>query len=203
MLIDFWFLLKDIRRAEQRRISRSRSLKGIDDFCGTCERIESYCIAQMMIEIETRKHMRSVDTTEEERNRLFMKSGGDVLPSRFPCCPMCKHGYVDQPPINKIIERNNKIAMDNYIAVQQHLQDYKDDKRNDAPKDAKGKEIKKLSAPTTKEKLIRCHCMQFHYSTDKHQNVASKCPIDCTNPTTGKRYGKGKCYSNERWEPSM
>jgi hypothetical protein len=117
MLIDFWFLLKDIRRAEQRRISRSRSLKGIDDFCGTCERIESYCIAQMMIEIETRKHMRSVDTTEEERNRLFMKSGGDVLPSRFPCCPMCKHGYVDQPPINKIIERNNKIAMDNYIAI--------------------------------------------------------------------------------------
>jgi hypothetical protein len=46
------------------------------------------------------------------------------------------------------------------------------------------KKLKKLSAPTTKEKLIRCHCIQFYYLTDKHQNVASKCPIDCINPTT-------------------
>ena len=100
LLVDCWFIFKDILDGYRSSISRTLSFN-LRDYVGHMQRIKGLVREELRKEGEKRKVFKIISVSFDEKNRMYLKGGVLVPPPcKYPGCENCGHGYIDYPPYN-------------------------------------------------------------------------------------------------------
>ena len=138
-----------------------------------------------------KKALKSVSVSKEEKDQLFKQGGGFLSRNKkLHNCPKCVHGYVDEPPSNKIALKKNAEETAVWKKQRKKLEDFEMGASNDFPTDKNGRQLLQIVAPKLVPLLGHCHCVQLHVS---FTNPILNCPVNGEDPKTKVQHPRGEC----------
>ena len=188
-MLNIWEVFKEISSLVNE--SSSTRSSSFADFISIMRRYER--LASEAVEQNKRRFRawRSDPMPAGENERCYLEGEGFALDRlQYPCCPNknCGHTFIDQPPGNKKVMEDAKVAMETYMDTCRAFTLWKKKQGPQPVCPTTGALVVKMpSAPPPTKLHLRCHCSQLFADTRK----GKQCPVGCVYE--GVTFDVGRC----------